>query len=81
MKKLELLLIISLCAVFSFLGAYSAKNDDKSFVIKNNNTRDFAYEHYCDSIYEHDKEYYHDVLVESDKFQSYIEEHGEWWTN
>ena len=39
------------------------------------------YEHYCDSIYEVNPDYYLDVLIETDKFQSYINEHGEWWIN
>ena len=45
----------------------------------NNCTRDYKYEHYCDSIYKNDSDYYYDVIVESDKFQKYIKEHGEWW--
>lgn len=60
---------------------YLAHEDSKTFKIRNNNTRDYKYEHYCDSIYEVDVDYYYDVLVETDKFQNYIEEHGEWWTN
>lgn len=54
--------------------------NNKTVVVKNDNTRDYAYEHYCDSIYETDSDYYLDVLVETDKFQSYINEHGKWWT-
>ena len=42
-------------------------------------TRDYVYEAYCDSIWEANPDYYLDVLVESDKYQSYVEEHGEWW--
>ena len=44
-------------------------------------TRDINYEHYCDSIWITNPDYYLDVLVETDEFQSYIEKHGEWWTN
>lgn len=69
-------LIIILIALVSF-----ACNDSKTFTIKNNSTRDYNYEHYCDSIYEVDRDYYYDVIVESDKFQNYIDNHGEWWTN
>lgn len=58
-----------------------SSNDYKTFVIKNNNTRNYDYEHYCDSIYEVNPDYYLDVLIETDKFQSYINEHGEWWIN
>ena len=43
--------------------------------------RDYAYEAYCDSIYEANPSYYIDVLCESDKYCTYIEEHGEWWNN
>lgn len=42
-------------------------------------TRDYAYEAYCDSIYEADPDYYLDVLAESDEYCNYLEEHGEWW--
>lgn len=44
-------------------------------------TRNYAYEAYCDSIYNADPDYYLDVLCESDEYCSYIEEHGEWWNN
>ena len=54
--------------------------NNKTCVVKNNNTRDYAYEHYCDSIYATNPDYYLDVLVETDKFQSYLNEHGKWWT-
>lgn len=42
------------------------------------NNRDYAYEAYCDSIYEANPSYYIDVLCESDEYCTYIEEHGEW---
>ena len=45
------------------------------------NNRDYAYEAYCDSTWEANPNYYLDVLVESDKYCTYIEEHGEWWNN
>lgn len=45
------------------------------------NNRDYAYEAYCDSIYEANPSYYVDVLCESDEYCTYIEEHGEWWNN
>lgn len=41
-------------------------------------TRDINYEHYCDSIWITNPDYYLDVLVETDEFQNYIDEHGEW---
>lgn len=41
--------------------------------------RDYAYEAYCDSIWEVNPNYYLDVLIESDKYCTYIEEHGQWW--
>ena len=43
------------------------------------NNRDLAYEAYCDSIWEANPDYYHDVLVETDEYCNYIDEHGEWW--
>ena len=41
--------------------------------------RDYAYESYCDSIWKADPDYYLDVLVESDEYQNYIEQNGEWF--
>ena len=41
--------------------------------------RDYAYEAYCDSIWEANPNYYLDVLVEGDEYCTYIEEHGLWW--
>lgn len=41
--------------------------------------RDYAYEAYCDSIWNADPDYYLDVLCETDEYCTYIEEHGEWW--
>lgn len=45
----------------------------------NNIQRDYEYEHYCDSIWVNNPDYYLDVLVESDEYQNYIDIHGEWW--
>ena len=42
-------------------------------------TRDLAYEHYCDSVFEANPDYYLDVLVVTDEYQSYIEANGQWW--
>ena len=44
-----------------------------------NNNRDYAYEAYCDSIWENNPDYYLDVIVESDEYQNYIEQNGEWF--
>lgn len=71
---------IMLCA-FGVSQILASNNNDKTFIVKNNDTRDYKYEHYCDSIYEINPDYYLDVLVETDEFQNYLEEHGEWWTN
>lgn len=72
--------LIILCA-FGINQILISNNNDKIYTIKNNETRDYKYEHYCDSIYKVNPDYYLDVLVETDKFQNYLEEHGEWWTN
>lgn len=53
----------------------------KNYITKNDSTRDYKFEHYCDSIYEVNPDYYLDVLIETDKFQDYIDKHGKWWTN
>lgn len=47
--------------------------------IKAEEQRDLQYEAYCDSIWENNPEYYQDTLVETDKYQNYIDEHGIWW--
>ena len=60
--------------VISVIHCYKTynNNDVKS-------SRDYAYEHYCDSIYESNPDYYLDVLAETDKYQQYLKEHREWW--
>lgn len=81
--KLIAILCISLwlgVCVYTVIKSMSKFNNSTSLV-KNDNTRDYAYEHYCDSIYATNPDYYLDVLVETDKFQSYIYEHGKWWTD
>lgn len=79
-KSIRLITIICI-SLWLATGIYTVvpyiSNTNKSFIIKNNNTRDYAYEHYCDSIYETNPDYYLDVLVETDEFQSYLDEHGE----
>ena len=55
--------------------------DSKNYITNNNSTRDYKFEHYCDSIYEVNPDYYLDVLIETDKFQDYIDKHGKWWKN
>lgn len=75
------LVLLALFVLASFTGVILASNDSKTFTIKNNSTRDYNYEHYCDSIYKVNPDYYNDVIVESDKFQDYVNNHGEWWTN
>ena len=42
-------------------------------------TRNYAYEAYCDSIYAADPNYYLAVLCETDKSCTYIEVNGPWW--
>lgn len=42
-------------------------------------TRDYAYEAYCDSVWNANPDYYLDVLMETDKYLSYIDEHPDWW--
>lgn len=42
-------------------------------------SRDYAYEAYCDSVYEADPDYYLDVLCETDEYCQYIETNGQWW--
>lgn len=65
------IILVAILGVCSFIGAYSEFNHDY--------TRDYQWEWYCDSVFIADPDYYNDVLVETDKFQIYIEEHGQWW--
>lgn len=41
--------------------------------------RDLQYEAYCDSVWRYDRDYYMNVLVETDRYQEYLDKHGEWW--
>ena len=79
-KLITLAFLILSISVLSTIFAIEYSKD-KIYIVKNNDTRDYNFEHYCDSIYEVDKDYYYDVLMESDSFQLYIDKHGEWWTN
>lgn len=82
MKTKYIILAFLLGAIISLSIIFLTNSfDNQIYTIKNNSTRDYKYEHYCDSIYEVNPDYYLDVLVETDEFQNYIEEHGEWWTN
>ena len=42
-------------------------------------SRDYEYEHYCDSVWMSNPDYYLDVLAESDEYCEYVDAHGEWW--
>lgn len=63
------------------LGCTAMANCINNYNRSNDTTRDINYEHYCDSIWITNPDYYLDVLVETDEFQNYIDEHGEWWIN
>lgn len=67
--------------IFLFITAVAAIVAMGSCSTKESTTRDYAYEAYCDSIYEVDPDYYLDVLCETDEYCSYVEEHGEWWND
>lgn len=67
MKHLIIIALVALGA--AFVGCQPTKVAE----------RDYTYEAYCDSIWENDQNYYLDVLMESDEYCSYIEEHGAWW--
>lgn len=80
--------LIAILCISLWLGAcaylaisYITNFKNSTSLVKNDNTRDYVYEHYCDSVYEANPDYYLDVLVETDKFQSYLTEHGKWWTD
>ena len=69
MKKI--MFFIAIIVAMVAMGCKSTKVAD--------NTRDFAYEAYCDSIYNADPDYYLDVLMETDEYCTYSEKHGQWW--
>lgn len=80
--------LIAILCISLWLGAcayvaisYIANFNNSTSLVKNENTRDYIYEHYCDSIYKANPDYYLDALIETDKFQSYLNEHGKWWTD
>lgn len=88
MKNSNIIRIIAILFISLWVGVcvylavnYIANINSKTCVVKNDNARDYTYEHYCDSIYAANPDYYLDVLVETDKFQSYLNEHGKWWDN
>lgn len=64
--------------ILLFIATVAAIVAMKSCSTKESTTRDYAYEAYCDSVYEANPDYYLDVLCETDKYCTYIEEHGEW---
>lgn len=68
MKHLFIVALVVLGTVFA--GCQTTKVSE---------TRNLSYEAYCDSIYEANPDYYIDVLVETDEYQSYIEANGQWW--
>lgn len=68
MKKIFLFIAIAVAVVA--MGCNSTKVSD---------TRDLAYEAYCDSIWNADPDYYLDVLCETDEYCTYVETNGHWW--
>lgn len=68
MKKMILFIAIAVAVVAM-----------RSCSTKESTPRNYAYEHYCDSIWVANPDYYLDVLCETDEYCSYIKEHGEWW--
>lgn len=46
---------------------------------KEKDNRDYEYERYLDSIYTTNPDYYFDVVVETDKFQDYINAHKDYY--
>lgn len=86
MKKINqdtLLLCLALSIAGLLIGvgiAYSnVRTKDIRYLNDCDTTRNIAYEHYCDSIWEHNQDYYLDVLVTTDEYQDYIEQNGRWW--
>jgi hypothetical protein len=57
----------------------SNSENTRVIIIKNNESRDYDYEWYCDSIFHYDEDYYFDVLMVTEQYNDYIEKHGQWW--
>lgn len=70
-------IIIILMGITAFIGVISATDNSNNILF--DNTRDYEYEQYCYNIWKNDPNYYYNVVVESDEYQDYIAEHGEWW--
>lgn len=77
-KYLSIIITLAIGVVIGY--TFTTKANLKN-ICTNNNTRDYVYEAYCDSIWETDKNYYLDVLTETDEYQLYLEAHGSWWSN
>lgn len=75
-----ILLLLVILSIFA-LAIIDAKLGKELYNNNYNYNRDIEYEHYCDSIWITNPDYYLDTLVESDEFQQYIERHGQWWDN
>lgn len=69
MKNIILFIVVAVAAMT--MGCQPTKVAD--------NTRDYAYEAWCDSLYEADPNYFLDVYIEGDEYWDYIDKHGEWW--
>lgn len=65
----NIFIAIPLLLVGVFAGCQSAKEIE----------RDYSYESYCDSIWKNNPDYYLDVLMETDKYCTYIEKCGIWF--
>lgn len=67
MKKIFLFIAITVAVIA--VGCCSTKMD----------TRDYAYEAYCNDIWENFPEYYDSVLMYDEEYNQYVLEHGEFW--
>lgn len=61
----------------SLLGMLLVGCQSTKVIVSEASFRNYAYEHYCDSIWEANPDYYNDVLVETDEFQDYVEQFGD----
>lgn len=58
---------------------YISDENTRVIIIKDNESRNYDYEWYCDSIFHYDEDYYLDVLIETKEYNDYIDKHGQWW--
>ena len=77
-ENINSIIIVCLLALAAFAGVAMGE-PTMNKAIENN--RNYEYEYYCDSLWIVNPDYYNDVLIETDEYQQYIDQNGQWWDN